>query len=69
MAAKGLRIDTILLDEKIPVDALLQRQIVEGVAAVTFLLRQAQQVNRIPLRVFDRSAGSENVRFDGKFTG
>lgn len=44
-------------------DSVLQKLVVEGVQAVAELDSRAQAAGKIPLRVFDRSAGT-NVRFD-----
>lgn len=38
----------------------------EGVQAVVQILRKSQVTGKIPLRVYNRSAGIVNVRFDGK---
>ncbi|KAH7029162.1 uncharacterized protein B0I36DRAFT_128942 [Microdochium trichocladiopsis] len=60
----GLRVDVMFLNPRFPRDAVIQRQIIEGVHAVTELDFRAQQYGRIPLQVFDRSAGRDKVRFD-----
>ncbi|KAL8650088.1 MAG: hypothetical protein Q9226_005294 [Calogaya cf. arnoldii] len=44
--------------------ALIKRQILEGVQAVVKILRQSQVTGKIPLQVFDYSAGVDNVRFE-----
>ncbi|KAL8834174.1 MAG: hypothetical protein Q9170_003875 [Blastenia crenularia] len=46
--------------------AVIKRQIVEGVQAVVRIFRQSQVTGKIPLQVFDYSAGVDNVRFEGK---
>jgi nuclear polyadenylated RNA-binding protein 3 len=43
---------------------VIQRQILEGVHAVVELDMRAHQFGKIPLQVFDRSAGMNKVRFD-----
>ena len=48
-----------------PLDAVVKRQILEGVQAVVKIFRQSQVTGKIPLQVFDRSGGVDNVRFDG----
>ena len=47
-------------------DAIIKRQIVEGVQAVVKLTRTTQNSGKIPLQVFDRSGGASNVNFSGK---
>ncbi|KAI1757634.1 hypothetical protein F4782DRAFT_136268 [Xylaria castorea] len=63
-ANQGLRVDVIFLNPQFPRDAVIQRQVMEGVHAVAELDLRAQEYGRIPLQVFDRSAGYHNVRFD-----
>lgn len=46
-------------------DAVVKRQILEGVQAVVKVFRQSQVTGKIPLQVFDRSGGVDNIRFDG----
>ncbi|KAL8721339.1 MAG: hypothetical protein Q9225_001951 [Loekoesia sp. 1 TL-2023] len=43
---------------------LIKRQILEGVQAVVRISRQSQVTGKIPLQVFDYSAGVDNVRYD-----
>lgn len=45
---------------------MIKRQILEGVQAVVRIGRQSQVTGKIPLQVFDYSAGVDNVRFEGK---
>ncbi|KAI0195240.1 RNA recognition domain-containing protein [Xylaria flabelliformis] len=61
---QGLKVDVIFLNPQFPRDAVIQRQVMEGVHAVTELDFRAQEYGKIPLQVFDRSAGYHNVRFD-----
>lgn len=63
-AAAGLRVEVMFLNPRFPQHAVIQRQVVEGVHAVAELTFQAQQTSKIPLQVFDRSAGRDKVRFD-----
>ncbi|KAI0454691.1 hypothetical protein F5B21DRAFT_231207 [Xylaria acuta] len=63
-ANQGLRVDIMFLNPQFPRDAVIQRQVMEGVHAVAELDFRAQEYGRIPLQVFDRSAGYNNVRFD-----
>ncbi|KAH8423937.1 putative RNA-binding protein (Nab3) [Aspergillus melleus] len=61
---RGLRVDILVLGPRIPLNAAVQRQISEGVLAVVRLSRPNQFSRKIPLQVFDRSGGAENVRFN-----
>ncbi|KAF5023944.1 hypothetical protein F66182_3982 [Fusarium sp. NRRL 66182] len=62
--AKGLRSEVMFLHPRIPKDAVVQRQAAEGVHAVVDLDLRAQNLCKVPVQAFDRSAGSNNVRFD-----
>ncbi len=62
--AAGLRVEVMFLNPRFPRQAVVQRQVVEGVHAVTELTFHTQQTSKIPLQVFDRSAGRDKVRFD-----
>ncbi|KAL8998468.1 MAG: hypothetical protein Q9169_002505 [Polycauliona sp. 2 TL-2023] len=44
--------------------AVIKRQILEGVQAVVRIHRQSQVTGKIPLQVFDHSAGADNVRYE-----
>ncbi|PYH43579.1 putative RNA-binding protein (Nab3) [Aspergillus saccharolyticus JOP 1030-1] len=59
---RGLRVDSLVLGPRIPLSAAVQRQIQEGVLAIVRLSRPSQFSRKIPLQLFDRSAGSDNVR-------
>lgn len=63
---RGLRVDVLVLGPRIPLNAAVQRQIKEGVLAVVRLSRPNQFSRKIPLQVFDRSGGPDNVRFNGQ---
>ncbi|KAF4450117.1 hypothetical protein F53441_6716 [Fusarium austroafricanum] len=62
--SKGLRSAVMYLHPRIPKDMVVQRQAAEGVHAVVDLDLRAQKLGKIPVQAFDRSAGSNNVRFD-----
>ncbi|KAJ9638080.1 uncharacterized protein PV06_04937 [Exophiala oligosperma] len=62
--AKGLRASSIWLSPRLPLNGLVKRQIIEGVQAVVKLSQSAQYNSKIPLQVFDRSAGASNVNFN-----
>jgi nuclear polyadenylated RNA-binding protein 3 len=61
---RGLKSEVMFLSARLPVDVVVRRQILEGVLAVVKLTHKAQQTSRIPLQVFDRTRGADNVRFD-----
>ncbi|KAF2096828.1 hypothetical protein NA57DRAFT_58715 [Rhizodiscina lignyota] len=61
---RGVRCDVLLLSPRLSEAAVIRRQILEGVLAVSKLTQNAQRTGRIPLQVFDRRAGVDNVRFE-----
>lgn len=61
---KGLRASTIWLSPRLPLSAVVKRQIIEGVQAVVKLVQANQYHSKIPLQVFDRSQGTTNVSFN-----
>ena len=61
---RGLRVG-ILVMPNVPLQAVVRRQILEGVLAVVKLGRDALNTGRIPIQIFDRSGGASNVRFEG----
>ncbi|KAI5462301.1 hypothetical protein BGZ63DRAFT_354464 [Mariannaea sp. PMI_226] len=62
--AKGLKSEVMIIHPRMPKDTIIQRQAIEGVHAVVDLDVRAQNLGRIPVQAFDRSAGVSNVRFD-----
>ncbi|KAJ9624165.1 nuclear polyadenylated RNA-binding protein 3 [Taxawa tesnikishii (nom. ined.)] len=62
--AKGVRVDVLLLSPRLSEQAVIRRQILEGVLAVSRLSRTSQQTGKISLQVFDRRGGADNVRFE-----
>ncbi|KAJ5773571.1 hypothetical protein N7457_008467 [Penicillium paradoxum] len=60
---RGLRVDVLVLGPRIPLGAAVHRQFTEGVLAVVRLSRPNQVSRKIPLQLFDRTAGLDNVRF------
>lgn len=62
---RGLRSEVMLLPPRLSLAAVIKRQILEGVPAVVKLHRSAQVTGKIPLQVFDRSRGTDDVRFEG----
>ena len=63
---KGIRTDVLVMDPRLPLPVVIQRQVIDGVLAVIRLTRQSQTTVKIPVQVFDRTGGAENVRFDGE---
>ena len=61
---KGLRPATIWLNQRLPLQAVIKRQILEGVHAIVKLIQVNQYNGKLPLQVFDRSAGASNVNFN-----
>jgi nuclear polyadenylated RNA-binding protein 3 len=62
--ARGLKSEVLFLSPRLPLDAVIRRQIIEGVHAVSQLDMRSQNTSTIPLQVFNRQAGANNVRFD-----
>ncbi|OJD34714.1 rna-binding protein [Diplodia corticola] len=60
----GVRADVLLLSPRLNEAAVVRRQILEGVHAVSRMTRLCQQTGHIPLQVFNRSAGQSNVTFE-----
>ncbi|KAI9147752.1 LOW QUALITY PROTEIN: RNA-binding protein [Paramyrothecium foliicola] len=61
---KNLKTEVMYLHPRFPKEQVIQRQAAEGVHAVVDLDLRAQNLGRIPVQAFDRSAGISNVRFD-----
>ncbi|KAI0838482.1 hypothetical protein F5Y06DRAFT_268191 [Hypoxylon sp. FL0890] len=61
---QGLKVQVMFLHPHFPLEAVIQRQVMEGVHAVVELDFRAQQAGTISLQVFNRSGGRDNVRFD-----
>ncbi len=64
---RSLRTDVLLLPPRVNIQAAVRRQILEGVQAVIKLQRGSYYSGKIPLLVFDRTTGVDNVRYDGAF--
>ncbi|OTB03159.1 hypothetical protein M426DRAFT_12748 [Hypoxylon sp. CI-4A] len=62
--AQGLRVQVMFLHPRFPREAVIQRQVVEGVHAVVELDYHSQQTGNISVQMFNRSGGRDNVRFD-----
>lgn len=61
---RALKTEVMYLHPRIPKEQVIQRQAAEGVHAVVDLDYRSQSMSKIPVQAFDRSAGSNNVRFD-----
>lgn len=61
---RNLKTEVMFLSPRFPLDVVVRRQILEGVTALVKLSFSNQQASKIPLQVFDRSLGADNVRFD-----
>jgi len=61
--SRGIKVDVLLLSPRLSEAAVMRRQIMEGVAAVSRLGRLNQQMTKIPLQVFDRKSGAD-IRFE-----
>lgn len=64
MRGRGIKVEVMFLNPRLPLQAVIRRQILEGVHAVSKLDMRSQQSAKIPLQVFDRQGGANNVRFD-----
>ena len=64
---RGLRV-AVLMMPNLSLSSLVRRQILEGVEAVVKLYRASRISGKIPLQVFDRSGGANNIRFEGTST-
>ncbi|KAK3321585.1 hypothetical protein B0H66DRAFT_472835 [Apodospora peruviana] len=60
---RGLRTDVMFVSPRLPREALVERQVLEGVHAIIDLDYAAQMQGRLSIQVFSRSGGS-NVRFE-----
>ncbi|KAK4611993.1 hypothetical protein CLAFUW4_12666 [Fulvia fulva] len=62
--SKGVRVDVLILSPRLSEEAVVRRQIMEGVLAVSKLRRQNQNSAKIGLTIFKRKAGSRDVQFE-----
>ncbi|KAK5070560.1 nuclear polyadenylated RNA-binding protein 3 [Lithohypha guttulata] len=61
---KGLTAASTWLNTRTPLAAVIKRQIMEGVQAVVKVGSSHQTRSKVPLQVFDRSAGTSNITFN-----
>ena len=64
MRNRGVNVEVMFLSPRLSLQAVIRRQIIEGVHAVSKLDMRSQNQSKIPLQVFDRQGGANNVRFD-----
>lgn len=60
---RSLRCEVLQLP-RVSMAAVVKRQILEGVQAVVKIFRRSQVTGKIPLQVFNRSQGQNDVQFD-----
>ncbi|KAI7089439.1 hypothetical protein KC356_g2451 [Hortaea werneckii] len=63
-SSRGISVDVLLLSPRLDEQAVIRRQIVEGVTAVSRTTRTNQDTGKIGLRIFDRRGGQNNVKFE-----
>lgn len=63
-SSRGVRVDVLLLSPRLSEQAVIRRQIVEGVTAVCKLTLANQNTGRIGLQIFDRRGGAGSVKFE-----
>lgn len=63
-SSRAVRVDVLLLSPRLSEQAVVRRQIVEGVVAVSKLTKGNQNSGKIGLQIFDRRAGVNNVKFE-----
>jgi len=62
---RALRCEVLQMP-RVSLAAVVKRQVIEGVQAVVKIFRSSQVTGKIPLQVFNRSSGAENVKFEGE---
>jgi nuclear polyadenylated RNA-binding protein 3 len=55
---RGLKTEVMILSPRLSLEAVIQRQIIEGVHAVSQLSSRSQNLSKIPLQVFKRQGGA-----------
>ena len=63
-STRGVRVDVLLLSPRLSEEAVVRRQIVEGVFAVSKLKRVNQEVGKIGLTIFKRTGGMRDIQFE-----
>ena len=62
--SRSVRAEALLLSPRLSEQAVVRRQILEGVVAVVKLKRENQNSGKIGLQIFDRRQGQGNVSFE-----
>ena len=62
---RSIHADVLFLSPGLDEHLVVRRQIVEGVLAVMKIDRLSQTLQKFHLTIFDRSAGVNNVKFEG----
>ena len=63
---RGIRCDVLLLSPRLSEQAVIKRQILEGVSCVVRLTRMSIATGKLSLQLFDRRHGQGDVRFERK---
>lgn len=61
---RGVRIDTLMISPRLSEEAVVRRQILEGVLAVSRLRRHNQNESKIGLTIFKRKGALQDVQFE-----
>lgn len=61
---RGIRIDTLMISPRLSEEAVVRRQILEGVLAVSRLRRHNQNESKIGLTIFKRKGALQDVQFE-----
>lgn len=62
--ARSVRVDVLILSPRLSEEAVVRRQIMEGVLAVSKLTRTNQNSGKIGLTIFRRTQGTSDVNFE-----
>jgi hypothetical protein len=61
---RGVRIDSVQISPRVSEEAVVKRQVVEGVLAICKLRRSNQDTGKIGLTIFKRRVGVREVQFE-----
>ena len=65
MKSRGVRVDVLLMQPRWSDEAVVRRQVMEGVLGVVHLYRADRMRNKVPLKLFKRDpGGGMNGAFD-----
>lgn len=62
-----IKVDVFDVSSRLSMSSVIRQMIIEGVHGVVFLNLELQALSKISLQVFERTAASMTVKFDGKF--